>query len=560
MANRKPKSTSDCGKNQNKSGRNRKPRNFRGKGNGNYKPDAKFVNKGDEARDASSSLNDIGWYNRNPELLASASSLPFPYKPGMRLNVGDRIITDGVGHYKTINESKIYPGIMEIEFEYTIGNSADVSSPASITAKELFAQIRRAFSGSLDEDAPDLFMYCIALDSVHAYIAYLKRIYKTINAYTPDNYLYPEALFEAQFPRGDLYSDVHMPNYMDYVSGKVQFWNYINTLVNMVNKFHVPANMDIYNRHRWMNESVYADGDYVDSQQYVFVPRSFFTIIENSATGTGLHRSSIYSAIPESGGRITIEHLYQFGVDMINALSEWDDAYTINGHIERAFEGQTFYTAALIGQDERISPVYSEEVLAQIHNLVCISDLNLGDITQNPESNAIITTATSQLGQTRLYLDVPSRKPTGAEITIASRLAPVVIDGVVYCGTEVPVALRVAYEKLDDGYVWHDITSLRFLLGNFTGSLNGVAQAESIAETLMLWSQVAAWKMAPMLPAFAAMGGTTNGFIDTVQGEPVWEPKVWHIGEVYNVTTVGNVDAANLHRICVYSEFNCFNK
>lgn len=127
-------------------------------------------------------LNDIAWYSKNPELLIAAAQVPYPFKPGMMVPGGT--FTDQAGTY-TYNADTWLPGVCTVQFDYSVGYSNDTMSPASIAAREMFARIRSKFSGRLVADAPDIFMYCLALDQVHAYIAWLKRLYRLLRTYSP---------------------------------------------------------------------------------------------------------------------------------------------------------------------------------------------------------------------------------------------------------------------------------------------------------------------------------------------------------------------------------------
>nr|UDL14450.1 MAG: putative capsid protein [Picobirnavirus sp.] len=522
--------------------------NTKGKGNSYFRsgePERK-VSSG-----PSSSLNDISWYARNPELLASAAMLPFPNRPGLTLRMGSyRRAETGI---TPVEVTKLFQGVMRLEYDYAFGFSQDVNSPASICAKELFGIVRRAFSGSLEEDAPDLFMYCIALDQIHAYIAYLKRIYRTINAYSPNNYMFPRAVFFGQLPANDASGS---GLYESFVSQKVLFWNYINTLVNMANKFCVPNNMDIYNRHRWMNENVYLDNESIMAQCYIFCPKSFFRVIENTSTGTALTAVEL----PETP---TPESLYQYGLDMVEALSNWEDAYTINGHIQRAFEGVPFYVAELLGQDEVLQPQHVEEVLDQIHNASFVN-FEQADVMQDPLTNAIIYMPQAEVQQPwRRMIDLDVMIPTPAAITIATRLTATNDErGYFHCGTEVLTDMWITVPVTDElavkqfMYYHMNPSASLFLMPVGTTSLQATRRKE-IYEHIKMYFDVAQWRKAPILyTGFMEMQGVQPYIVDDNNANLIFFP----VGELTNPTVVSGEALADLHRVCVYSEFNCFGK
>lgn len=142
--------------------------------------------------------NDISWYSRYPNLLLGAGQLQYPYRPGMSLNFGNLQMVNNQGTFthSTNNKAPI-PGVMVLDWAPSVGLSTNDQSPASVVCRDLFAKIRSAYSSDLDIDAPDVFIYLQALDSVFAYIATLKRIYRVVAASSPDNYVVPNMLMNA---------------------------------------------------------------------------------------------------------------------------------------------------------------------------------------------------------------------------------------------------------------------------------------------------------------------------------------------------------------------------
>lgn len=520
--------TETCGNKNNRNTTRRRKNPSKGKANVGY-PDKRQETK-------TEGMNDITWYSRNPELLAAAARIPFPYKPGMSINLG----------IQDVESNKIpilydVPGVCALNFVYSIGQSTDISSPACIASREMYGRIRANYSGSLEADAPDIFMYAMALDQIHAYIAFMKRVYKTINLYSPYNRNYPETIMRALGFEPDHVAELQRQ--------KTQLWGYINTLVNMANKFAVPDDMDIYKRHRWMNENIYLDAADAASQSFVFNPYGFYKVDTTGETGTALNYVSGFTGISRdtlSSGTLLADYMYNFGRSLIDALSTWDDSYTINGYIMRAYDNSAFLRADLLGQEEIIQPIFEPEVLIQIMNFTGVGyvDLNSLKITQDPASNIIIHVPKVAIGMTPTFytgnplLNIPSTMPTAAEVTIASRLQATVVSGTqeVHGATEIPM-FTVMFNSGERavGYSY-----------NYVTHLDSADTWERISMTLKGIMDMRAYTGAPStwLAITDSEGSEGNSMI--------------FCGDVANITEITAEALRELTRVCIYSEFNCF--
>lgn len=490
--------------------------------------------------------NDFSWYSKYPELLSAASRVAFPYRPGMHVAAGTYDVAPNV----SANVKMPIPGIMRIEYAYTIGStSLDVTSPASIAAQRLYANVRKNFSSDLSADAPDMLIYTLALDQIHAYIAWLKRLYCTINSYSPDNHLFPTEMFKAEIAGLGATTD-HLPLFL---RDKIKFYGYINTLVNMANQFDVPMAMTLFDRHRWMNQYVYSDNDAVRGQMYVFAPIGFFQLDED-------YKWSRLEWVHVDADAIDwtdpVEWLFQKGKHMIDVLARSEDAYTINGYIQRAFADVPNYRSALQPQEEVLAPQPAhEEVLAQIHNLTVLDDFVQGVIDQDPETNAILyePEGSVRCGSGGVLLDLDGPDPSGEQVTEATRLSAYTDPetGDLYCGTEVVTGVAVCAPSYIDGtsssetMMWWNVGHLTAVidLSNF----NMVA-ARSIVHQARLWSYLGAWHKAPhVYSAFYIHnnGATPLGY-------------AWINGSMDNLSIINPSNLRALHEICVYSQFDSF--
>nr|AVD54048.1 capsid [Macaque picobirnavirus 13] len=345
---------------------------------GNKKP---RVNQEDGGKVASSeyashAYNDMSWYTHNPLLLESACRIPFAYPCGGHMDAGTYYTNEGSEGIFATNQSLAAAGVVALNYVPSIGSTHDgLSAPINIAAREMYAKVRKAYSGTLVCDAPDLMLYMLALDGAFSYIAYLKRLYRLLDIYSGSNRYVVEGLFAAMgFSRNDM--NVLREN-------KTRLWGVINTLVADANKWSCPARFDILNRHYWMNDNIYLDKVNSKAQMYVFNPEGFYKF--------GLDADSKGRVTVEPLTTHDVEGLYAFGQSLLNALSNSEDAYTINGYLARAFEGTPNFRVAELGIDDKQEFVYAEEVLNQIHNATIIGlPIEACSVTQDGNTGELI--------------------------------------------------------------------------------------------------------------------------------------------------------------------------
>lgn len=497
--------------------------------------------------------NSIEWFSRYPNLLLAAGSIPYPYKPGMVLPLGKIKSTPEQSEPKSINMP--LPGIISFDWQPTVGFSDSQTSPISIVGKEVYAKVREKFSGSLDADAPDFVVYLMALDSIFSYIAKLKSIYRTLNAYSPENLFTPTGIL-----RGMGLPDAAIEGLR---ANKMEFYQRINELVLMTRKFKCPRIMDVFNRHVWLNDHVYTDAPTIKSQFYIFNQYAFYRYSLVKVPGSdpevsagGLIPLSLYP-IRETD---TVQYLFEFGRRLIDALAGSDDGYLISGYLMRAYEGvPEFYVDELL-LGETLIPKYNEEVLSEIENLHTIpggATSILNTVAQDPATNSIIchptavypasgTTCQFRLDGILPRFNSRSDNPTTAETTIASRLMsyiqPLSIVGDtgtarITCCSEIVVGINlVHYKKSGQINFKTYVSEVMFDL------FNDATQEE--CELLALLMQSTQWDWAPMVYVNITGQGATQDVL---------------LGDIHNVTTTTMETLNNLNRVCLYSLFNAFS-
>lgn len=494
---------------------NGKPRNNRG---GKFSP-----------------YNDIKWYTKNPSLTQATARIPFPYRPGMKLPFS--VLRHDSGSVLTRSDFKI-PGVMAIRYVPTPGYSDDVTSAASIAGRELYANIRKHYSADLDADGPDLIMYLFALDNLHAYLEHCKRVYGLTNKYTGDNYSFPDLALNA--------CGFNAAGRNDLRKRHTELWGRINNLILNANKFALPDSFHLFSRHQWMNHTIYMDMPSVSGQAYIFVPAAYFYVKEDSDFGTSLLCSEIAST--DLNG---VDDLLAPAEAMVKTLSEWGDAYTIDGYMRRVFEKQRWVASDLLDQNYVVEPSHSEEVLNQIENLKVVWHYSYAPIKQNPATNAIIYTPTFDMmgkGSTwdeyevAPYLNIHHDIPTETDVVEASRLCVAAGGSKLNysIGTEVVVGLHAFVAEDTEAIVLS--TQAVWFTGDATGALSELVRLTRNI-VYRTW-----WQRAPIL-----------GLIENTTFTTITAESVKLVGDLDNVGMLTVDDLRMIHHVCVLSEFNCFS-
>lgn len=548
-------------------------------------------------------LFDVSWFDHNPRLSQAAGSIPFPYRPGSSVPLTQ--IDVQAGKY-TI------PGICVLHWIPTLGYSADAQSPISGTAAEMYARVRESFSGSLQGDAPDMVLTVAALADVFGYITSVKRVFRLLNSYSPDNYLLPNGVLAALG-----FTDAHIQSLRQH---KMELYGYINQLVMMTRKFKCPRVFDLLNRHVHMNDMGYADAASPAAQIYLFKQDAFWKLsMLNTPDGvpaTGLAGFEFSSAFAQQFTKTgdAALSLFNIGVEMLNAIAEIDTSYTLFGYFRRAFESAEIFQIDEVDGTERFDLFYNEQVLNQIENSHCVGAAWLGtpafvNVTQDPKTNAILTkpTATLQGLFTSEFLTVfgnlntevdwfqalmqrpiinsRSEMPAYQDVINATRLASYVDFATnlgtpgspsygIVCGTECVTQYTVtklvgsqlnALTPALNTYNWVTTTVfsdwwLPVQASQLTASIVPATIKNALGSFANSLQNLAAFDWAPILRAiwgnvYTGSTAATKWEFQYYQG---WSDEPFVASDVHNVTSMSVNELFQLNRVCLYSEFNTF--
>ena len=497
------------------------------------------------AADLSPVNNPMSWYNRYPELIKSVASIPFPNKPGMTYSVMEPFSYFPDGYRKAV------PGVITLEWVPFVGYATSSTDPINIAAYELYAKVRANYSGALVADAPDIMLYVLALDGILSYIASLKRIYRVLNTYSMNNLDLPYNLLSSL---GISQSEVNT-----LIEGKQDLLFYTNDLIHKVARYKLPNVFDYINRHIWMNDRVYLDAPKPEAQMYVFNQLVFpyFKLDDSSA---GMIAFSI-APWQNSATTITPKVLYDYGINMLEKLADYDEAYTISGYLMRAFESAPNVEIGLLEGSEIEAGVYSEIVLMQIHNArstgshVPTTDTFKYTITQANNnalqskwlyrSSAITDPKDIITDKVTPFIDL-GNSPVNEEMVVEStRLMTSFrnIDGNIYIdgGSEVVTQFRVSYGNTVVGF---DTLNCSLL----TKAYNTTDFYSSVKIALNAVDNLSAFDWHPY---------TTILYPSTTGAAP--GTGAYTIGDVANVANLSHDQLAKIHRVCLLSEFNTYS-
>lgn len=522
-------------------------------------------------------MNDVSWYTKYMNLIEASAKFPFPYRPGMQLPVYE---VNGATTQQNI------PGVMALDWLPAPGVTATSTDPVNVTARELYARVRKAYSGALDVDPQEFVIYLMCMDSIYAYIACLKRLYRILNAYTPENYSTPDTLLRSM--------GMSQAEWQRLRNEKALLWQNINELVLQSRKFNCPAVMDVMNRHYWMNDNVYSDSNSVNSQWYIFTQSGFYfykeieMIGEQGTKGPGaqLYPSPLkktYAGDLNFNNTTTTAYLFDYGLKMIQQLVTWDDAYIISGYFARAFEGVPNFIVDEIESNPKFEVFYEPEVLSQIENSRVLplgrqlyanfmsgnGTLNFANLSQNPTTNSVYvanqytinladTLPVSTLNEIKANswnfhpsLSIRSEAPTVLENVIATRLhaaaniltqSASVLTFAATFATEIPLQWTIwVTPSLNASYSQPLV---------FTSFSDTQAAAQAIQMNSWISENLGStfdWR--PIQPVMLLTGSNDA---------PV-RNLVMLTGDFHNITTISKEDLSQLHRVCVMSEFNAFS-
>nr|AVX53431.1 putative capsid [Marmot picobirnavirus] len=311
----------------------------------------------------SSSRNDISTWNKNPQMLKAAGSLPFSSILGDPYN---RI---------SANEYASVPGIISLTYSPNIGSSID-SVAFNKTFEAMYSYEIHANSRDYKYDFPDVAFYVTAGGEVFAAIEEAKRIYGIFKAYEePNRYLVNALVTALGWDPQDVRRNLS------------KMWFDINDLILQTRQLWIPSTIPVFSRWNDLNAHVYTDAPGAKSQMYVFVRSNYWMVSEVGVnTGTALvpatyNANAISTSLTPTYVEFTRDKsvmLPYVGMrwepfrdmiqHMIDALVASGSRGSLYGDMLAAFGANNIYAMPELDSSYRIAPEYNAMILAQIEN------------------------------------------------------------------------------------------------------------------------------------------------------------------------------------------------
>lgn len=476
-------------------------------------------------------VNDISWYQKNPDLLRAAGNLSFANALGSGINLSNANCKLGLA----ADEQRI-PGIATIHTITGPGLSRSANSGVNIAMRNLYSFVRHANSGHSNYDPVDLMLYLLAMDE--AYMAYFRavRAYGAMFTFNTLNRYAPKALVEAL---GFDYEDIN--------KNLATFRYAINAYAARINAYAVPTNMPLFKRHAWLFSSIYTDENVSKAQIYAFTTDHYRIYDEKYSKGGRLVAKAWKP-------KLKVEDWISVANEIADPITTSEDLGIISGDLIKAFGRENLHTLATLADNYVVLPTYVPEVMDQIHNLQAVGDVELAsnNIEQDPtigKGNLIYDPIIKSGKNPVLYgdriIDFKVETPTPEDVIVASRLAVSLEpspDGTkahfVAMGTEfvTHVGIHTLYHTASG-----NVKCLEQTFDTIAAVEGGFADAASVSLFLSGYTKASKFVHFPI--QYACMGNASDPNGQSIR----------IFGELGTYSTINSTTLNKLHDVCVLS-------
>lgn len=336
------------------------------------KPFAKET-KGSTRREASSKAaeskgcaNDPMWYVIDAQMARDVGSLSFNNPLGNPITLANE---DGNTTLSPAFSYGAVPGIFTIYTTPAVGYAQSETAGVNIASKNIYSYVRHDNSGHTNYDSPDLMIYLLAMDSIYSMVAAMMRIYGVAQVYSQKNKYLGKVLLQAMGVDAE-----------DVMSNLANFRAAINIYISKVGTMCVPAIMSYYLRHLWMYTNVFKDEDIEKASLYQYVPAVLWQYSDTASMG--LSAVNAFSAMGNAS-MITLNEAHRINPDiplhtvnsmirlanrLLDPIIASESLNIMSGDILKAFGKENLFKIPLIPTEYGTIPIYSDEVLYQIHN------------------------------------------------------------------------------------------------------------------------------------------------------------------------------------------------
>lgn len=528
-----------------------------------------LTEKGGGAR----STNDPEWYARDPQLLLDSASFPYAYPLGDPI-LFDNGIPNGTGFKAKhgnntlawgIKSRSAIPGICSLRAKPTIGWTLTRNDPANVCANAFYTHVRYVNSGRKNYDPADLMMYALTIADIYSFVFWCQRLYGYMYTYSQRNKYIAQALVEA-----------NGVDFNSMLANLANFRYWLNSFINKVSAWAVPADIAIFKRRSFMYANLYLEnGDAnIKDQLYQFVPDGFYRF-GLDANDKGMLEYTILPTVTP----MTVADIMTFANNLIANITGDEDFGLMSGDIIKAYEGNIIGLATM-PEEVFVIPVHDEYVLSQFKNANIMGSvsrganavdlINLstnyvvksGDVYQDNTGNIICMEAmdhntavwTDELNLKRAkMISVASPTPGPADSIEASRLMigyEQQIQGwvydddhtkvvpIMYSGTEIIVSCIFSkFQEINSG-----LQLYHFAIGNQIVEFTGNSVVLGAAQLAF------AFKYSPQLiGAYITVDALGSGH-DELQ-------EVQQLSDIDNYTIIGTTEIAKMHECALLSLF-----
>lgn len=349
------------------------------------------------------------WYTANEQLLKDVASL------SLSESLGNKVF---VGNYSTVNTNntiivpdKYIAGVTNIKLLPTIGGKLTSTSAAQIAMRNIYSWVRHANSGRSNYEAPDLFMYLLAMGQAYRWYAWLRRLYGLARSYNAKNRYYPKRLIQSM---GIDFEELH--------ANLADFRYRLNSYAIKLGSMAVPTLPYFFETMSYFDH-VYLDAPSDKAQSYVFDQYSRMHLTQSGGDNPTYEIG--YLPIPTVVSMAQLWHMVNNSIDPILVN---EDMNIMSGDILKAY-GSDIMQLDSIPEDYVVLPTYDEAMLVTINNATITGrpHLSTDSITQSNgalECNIEIRPTYPDITLGKL-LNFRFSNPTPEDVVLATRLTSI---------------------------------------------------------------------------------------------------------------------------------------
>lgn len=314
--------------------------------------------------------NDPNWHGKNSQIVNDLCNYPFNHMQGFPVKLG-----------KQSSWTKNYfASLMVLGFDWFTGISENFKSMLNTAATNIWEFVRSRNAGATNYQAGDIFTNIVigALDIVST-VQYCVRLFGSVKLFSVYNRLSPRMFIESMGIQYD-----------DFVSNIAVYRGRLNLLIAKATSIVLPKQFPLYDWVASMSSNIYKDRDSdTGREQYYAFGKKVFHIYDSKGspnggrvrllkgTDIGLTYDAIVYLSSSRSKLMKFDVILNILEAQINAIVTDEDCNIIMGDLIKAYGSEAkFWSLHPVTDDEAVTPIYSEEVLNQIHNAILLPSLD----------------------------------------------------------------------------------------------------------------------------------------------------------------------------------------